>query len=198
MSSRRLPVGPLQWLVFLHSDFVDTNNIKTARALFSLLLLGQFNGADVFGVHGVCKRDRVPQFIRRANIGFRFGQQTATANQARLYFDVIASLVKRGFTLYDLLPSPLDEVEETWIEPFADQSADVIVEGKDHVCWELARKNKAGDMNTLSRSQRHAFLILWLFWVLSNHECFTDELDTDLLRLNHQITDLSEFVELAK
>lgn len=194
-----LPTNALGWLDFLHDDFARTGDITTARALFRLLLLGQFEGRDVFGVQGACNQAKVPQFAKRATIHFGVGGRPATKNQAWLYIDIIASLVKREFTLYDLLPRFIGVVDQSWVQPFADTSADVILKGKNHVCWKLARKLKSGHMGMLSQAQRHAFLILWIFWVMSNHECFVDGEEINFFRFHQpQVTDLSEFVELAK
>ena len=181
-----LPRDPVGWWKYLHREFTKTGNRRAARALFQLLLLGEFNGADVFGVGGPCADCDVPEFNKYATISFGVGGKEPTPRW--LYFEIIASLVKRGVQLSDLLPANFRH--EAWIEPFADT---LIAKPETHVCWNLARSCLRGDMDALTVEQMHAFLILWAFWVVSNHASFA-RLEVDLLQFQPTIQNVSNFV----
>lgn len=169
-----LPEDPISWIKYLHDHFLRTESECTARALFSMIILGRFNGADVFERGGAGfsetktnNSNNVPKFLKKAHVDFGIADSGPVANedQSLLYFSCLASLAKRFFTLADLLPASLAKCP--WIHNFDDCTDPILVEAQ----WQMARDLRDGEgewsSEHLATEEKHTVLVVWAFWALS-------------------------------
>ncbi len=200
-STEQLPETGWEWILFLHRKLIETSRNtekekKCARALFQMVMIISFDGADLYGKDGPLETFSVPTYNKKSRSEFKLGERSANKEERLTYFKVIASLVKRECQLSHLLPDKCKN--EKWVEAFS-ESVDIL-EPESHVCWEVAKEIKDGKFDD-NREKRHATMILWLFWVMNNHLLITeypvDFWDFRQLFIDNDCIDMTEFINKA-
>lgn len=195
-----LPSTAVEWIRYLQKALAkttqgDVTEKKTARALMQLLLTSTFTYDDVFGKDGACaNRQRTEDNATDETRVFGFREDiTASTEESMLYFESVASVEKRGYSLADTIPKKWKRVQA--VQVFTN---DFHIEE----CWETCRQVKDGTIS-LKSGTLHTFLVLYWFFVLQNRSVLgKDHIVVDLLDLKTilrraSVVTLGDFVARA-
>jgi hypothetical protein len=183
-SAESLPTTNLEWMNYFFAKLKayekDKNkSLKAAKALFEVLLTFQVDGKIIFAKDGICGKIKVPTFNQCAKFTFEEAKDMkCTLEDKRLYCQFLAYLMKKGYTLLDLIPdSWLEEEDNSWLSLFT--------ENENMKQMEMVTKTfRESQQHNLTRMQNHSFIILWCFWYLSKHNEIKKDECTDLIGWN--------------
>jgi hypothetical protein len=160
-----LPQTPWACIKYLHEKLcqakTDQHVQRVGRALMQLILTGSFDGCDLFesseALGDAPLTALVPKLLCHAQICFRFAETgKATAAQTTYYCQVIASLVKRNLKADDYVRKDFSHLARVSSLAHSDVIASTY-EAVQAKSW----------LAPVSTTDRHTFLALWLFAVIS-------------------------------
>lgn len=202
-----LPTGSLEWCNFLYAKLQETaishtNHSRIGRALQHIILTNSFNGCDIFGTQGANSDPSlftisVPAFCMETRNMFKFSEKAASWEEIFTYMKWMASLIRRGISLYaniSTLPDYTIPLTTLFIED--DELLHCVISGsypdgmtklehRKSLCSSAAQYY-LGNKSTLSMTEHHTFLALWMWTTLEiafESKPFDNDPEVDLLRM---------------
>jgi hypothetical protein len=174
-----LPSSGMGWIQYL-TERLDSappeQVLRLSRALMSVLLLGKFQGSDLFS----SDEDKQPiidkselKFLQSAEISYGLSKTKKPTLEDRIWFAKgLRAIVLKKVELKEIVPKEFQKFES--LEAFGTPLE--LWEDDSNECLILAKRFRDEEFN-LDVKQTHAFIILWAFWALSSHQWLNLKID---------------------